>query len=240
MMGLVTWLIGGMNVVKEALTPQRWSPFWPICGNIAALEWWMAGVYFITHPEVAIDADIAVPDWTLSSFGRARMHRLLDQPWVSGLGAVWCSAERKARDGALILADAIGVVPSVLEGLGENDRSATGYLPKAAFEATADAFFARPEESIRGWERAVDAQRRIIAAIGIVLARSERDVAVVSHGGVGALLLCRLKGCAISRTEDQPGEGGGNYFCFDEETFSLRHGWLPIDGIPGRGQGGKV
>ena len=49
-------------------------------------------------------------------------------------------------------------------GIGENDRSATGFLPREEFWATADLFFAHPTESIRGWERAIDAQARIVAA----------------------------------------------------------------------------
>ena len=34
-------------------------------------------------------------------------------------------------------------------------------------------------------------------------------IVVVSHGGVGTLLLCHLKGVPISRTEEQPGGNGG-------------------------------
>ena len=194
----------------------------------------MANLYFITHPEVRIDPAVPVPEWTLSPRGQERMLRLLDQPWVSGLGAIWCSTERKALDVAAIIADAIGAVPRTLPALGENDRSATGYLPKAEFEATADAFFAHPTVSVRGWETAADAQTRIVAAIGTILSKAptERDIAVVSHGGVGALLLCHLKAYPISRTEDQPGNGGGNYYCFDQSTYSLRHGWMPIDQVP--------
>ncbi|HET6197798.1 MAG TPA: histidine phosphatase family protein, partial [Acetobacteraceae bacterium] len=99
------------------------------------------------------------------------------------------------------------------------------------FEATAEAFFARPEESIRGWERAADAQRRIVAAVDHVLAmpRSDGDVAIVSHGGVGALLLCRLKQVPISRAEDQPGRGGGNVYSFDAATRRLVAGWRRIE-----------
>ena len=161
------------------------------------------------------------------------MHASLNQPWLPRISEVWCSTERKAVDAAEIIGRAIGSAPRPLATLGENDRSATGYLPKAEFEATADAFFANPFESVRGWETAADAQRRIVAAIGTVAARGSAggDLAVVSHGGVGALLLCWLKACPINRAEDQPGEGGGNYFCFEREPFSLRHGWLPIDTI---------
>lgn len=159
------------------------------------------------------------------------MHLMLDQPWIPTLGAIWCSTERKAIDGARIIADAVGLKPRTLHELGENDRSATGFLPAPEFEATADAFFRCPDLSVRGWETAFDAQRRIVAAIGTVLVGTpaQRDVAIVAHGGVGALLLCHLKGCPVSRGEDQPGNGGGNYYRFDLNTHALRHGWHPID-----------
>jgi broad specificity phosphatase PhoE len=193
----------------------------------------MTWVYFITHPDVLIDPAIPVTEWGLSERGRARMRALRGQPWVPGLGAVWCSNERKAIDGAEMLADAIGMIPRRLPELGENDRRATGYLPKAEFESTADAFFAHPHDSVRGWEKAADAQRRIVAAVTTVLtaAPAGRDIAVVSHGGVGALLLCHLKRCRINRAEDQPGGDGGNYFCFDRDTYSLRHAWRPIEDL---------
>lgn len=192
----------------------------------------MSSIYFITHPDVEIDAAIPVPEWRLSARGRQRMHSLLRQPWITHLGAVWCSTERKAIDGAEIITAAIDTIPVRLVTLGENDQSATGFLPKAEFESTADAFFARPHDSVRGWETAIDAQRRIIAAVTMVAAASSfgRDVAIVSHGGVGALLLCWLKACPISRTEDQPSGCGGHYFCFDSRDYTLRHGWISIDG----------
>ena len=157
--------------------------------------------------------------------------RLWGQPWVADLGAVWCSTERKAIDAAEIIATAIGTRPRQIGELGENDRSSTGYLPKTEFEATADAFFANPNRSVRGWETAADAQARIVAAIARVVTatRAGRDIAVVAHGGVGALLLCQLKHRPISRAEDQPAGGGGNYFSFDATTRSLRHGWRPIE-----------
>ena len=116
--------------------------------------------------------------------------------------------------------------------LGENDRSATGYLPPPVFEATADRFFAEPENSVRGWARAVDEQRRIVAAISAVVAEAagEGGIAVVSHGAVGALLLAHLLGEPISRRFDQPANGGGNVFAFNAASGALTHGWRPIDG----------
>jgi len=187
-------------------------------------------VHFITHPEVVIDPAVPVPDWPLSGLGVARMRAMLAEPWVAGIGAVFSSTERKARQGARILAGHLGLVVTELAALGENDRSATGYLPKAEFERVADTFFARPEESVRGWERAVDAQARIVGAVSEMLRRAPagQDVAIVAHGGVGALLLCHLTGQKISRAADQPGAGGGNRFVFRRDGWALMQAWQPI------------
>lgn len=192
-------------------------------------------VHFITHPDVLIDPQVPVTQWPLSPRGRERMQRALFQPWMRGVRAVWCSTEQKAQDGARIVADHLGLPWSELAELGENDRSATGYLPKDEFEAVADEFFARPRQSVRGWERAVDAQRRIVATAEHVIEASATcggDVAIVSHGGVGTLLLCHLRGDGISRRHDQPRNGGGNCFAFDAPTRRVLHGWQPIDDLP--------
>jgi len=188
-------------------------------------------VHFITHPEVMIDPAVPIPDWPLSPVGMRRMRLALEQSWLKGVQSVFSSAERKAMDAAGLLAEKLGLRPVIVEGLGENNRSATGYLSKAEFEAVADAFFARPEESVRGWERAADAQRRIVDAVEhvISMAAAEGDIAIVSHGGVGALLLCHLKGVSISRSEDQPGGGGGNVFSFGGSDRRLLSGWRRIE-----------
>ena len=52
----------------------------------------------------------------------------------------------------------------------ENDRSATGFLEPSEFERVADEFFARPTVSIGGWERAIDAQKRIVGEVEAVWA----------------------------------------------------------------------
>ena len=114
--------------------------------------------YYITHPQVQIDANVPVPDWGLSEIGRARALAMLEQPWVGSIRRVVSSAERKAIETAEILARQLGLTVEVRERMHENDRSATGFLPPPEFEAVADRFFANPHKSIRGWERAIDAQ----------------------------------------------------------------------------------
>lgn len=188
-------------------------------------------IHFITHPEVVIDPAVPVTEWPLSARGRQRMQAALAQPWARATEAVFCSTERKAREAAAILAAPLGLQPVELAALGENDRSATGYLPRAAFEAMADAFFAAPRASIRGWERAADAQARILAALQAVLAEAgaARVIAIVAHGAVGALLLSHRLGRPISRAEDQPGDGGGQIFSFQMPGHGVVAGWRRID-----------
>lgn len=184
-------------------------------------------VYVITHPEVRVDPDVPVPQWSLSAAGCARLTHLLDQPWAGSLTRVVSSAETKALETALALARPLHLPVTVDAALGENDRSTTGYLPPEEFEALADAFFARPEESVRGWEPAAHAQRRMVAAVDRAAAGAMGDVAVVAHGGVGTLLLCHLLGVDVDRRHDQPGQG--SYFRFDARARRPAHGWRRLE-----------
>lgn len=189
---------------------------------------------YITHPNVAVDPDVPVTRWSLSARGRERMQAGLAQPWVREITAVVCSRERKAIEAAEILAAHCGLGFEAREALGENDRSATGYLPPAEFERVADEFFARPLESVRGWERASDAQQRVVDAVQAV-ARDDKTsgmVAIVGHGAVGTLLHCWLTGRTIARRWDQPPNGGGNWFAFTLDPPSALGAWRALDEAP--------
>jgi broad specificity phosphatase PhoE len=189
----------------------------------------MPTVFFITHPEVTIEPTTPVPRWRLSDRGIRRMREFAASPALHSLGAVWASTEAKAIEAAGLLAAGFGLPIGVHAGLGENDRSSTGFLPLAEFEAVADMFFATPDQSVRGWERASDAQRRVVAAVDAIVANHDAgDLALVAHGGVGTLLLCHLLGVPISRTHDQPGQG--HAFAFDAATRRVLHDWRPIAG----------
>ncbi|CAN7415426.1 histidine phosphatase family protein [Mesorhizobium sp. LjNodule214] len=189
----------------------------------------MPVAYYITHPQVQIDAGIPVPQWGLSDIGRARASAILDQPWIGSIRRIVSSGERKAIETAEILARHLRLAVEVRDRMHENDRSATGFLPPPEFEAVADQFFANPQSSIRGWERAIDAQHRIVSEVEAVLgANGADDIAFVGHGGVGTLLLLSLSGRGISREADQPA-GGGNYFAYDIGARRVLHGWRPID-----------
>jgi broad specificity phosphatase PhoE len=190
----------------------------------------MLGLY-ITHPQVRIDPSTPVPKWGLSEVGRARAEAVAGRDWVRSLRRIVSSDETKAIETAEILARAAGVRVEIGENMHENDRSTTGFLAPPDFEAAADEFFARPDDSFRGWERARDAQVRIVAAVQAVLAGHDPSVpiAFVGHGGVGTLLRCHLAGLPIARAHDQGPNGGGNLHAFRLSDSAPLSGWVPIE-----------
>ncbi|CDZ35188.1 phosphoglycerate mutase family protein [Neorhizobium galegae] len=185
---------------------------------------------YITHPQVRIDPDVPVPQWGLSDVGAARAHEAAQSDWAKKLGRIISSDEVKAIETAGIIAAASGISVEIAHDTHENDRSATGFLPPPQFEDAANWFFAHPEESFKGWERAVDAQSRIVSAVTRILADHDPHVpiAFVGHGGVGTLLKCHLTGSPIARDRDQPG-GGGNLFCFTLADRTVSCDWTPIE-----------
>ncbi|MFJ3321723.1 histidine phosphatase family protein [Curtobacterium sp. NPDC086286] len=181
--------------------------------------------FFLTHAEVVVDPARPIESWGLSPDGRARAAGAAAVAWGPGVQRIVSSTEQKAVDTAAILAEAVGLVHSTDAALGEIDRSATGYLPPPEFDGVVDAFFATPEDSVRGWERAVDAQDRIVRAVRALT--DAGDVTIVSHGAVGALLLADLRGVPVTRALDQPGMG--SVFSFDPGTWRATSGWARVE-----------
>jgi broad specificity phosphatase PhoE len=185
-------------------------------------------VLFITHPDVMVDPNIAVGRWRLSDNGITRMRTFVASTVVDAVSEVWASTETKAIEAAGFLAARFGLPVNVDADLGENDRTSTGYLTPFEFEAAADTFFAKPKESLRGWETAVAAQARVGNSVHRILQKWDGlgDLAIVAHGAVGTLLMCNMLGQEITRSLDQPFQG--HYWAFDPSTRLVVHQWKSI------------
>ncbi|MBR0972822.1 histidine phosphatase family protein [Bradyrhizobium japonicum] len=188
-------------------------------------------VRYLTHPQVQIDPHVPVPQWGLSPVGRARTETVAQAGWLANTTQIISSGERKAIETAGIIAGPLGIMIEIREAMHENDRSATGFLKPAEFEQVADRFFAEPYLSVRGWERAVDAQARIVREAEAVLARNRPgDILFVGHGAVGTLLFCHFSGHPIDRVHDQPA-GGGHCFALARQDRSILHAWCRMEEI---------
>lgn len=189
---------------------------------------------YVTHPQVRMDPNVPVPLWGLSEQGRQRAESFAQSGAVPRGAMVFSSRERKALELADLVARQAGTLVLSDHLMGENDRSATGFLPPSLFEEHADRFFAHPHDSIGGWERAIDAQSRIVNTVRTAMASVPPDMAAIfcGHGAVGTLLKCHVAGRAISRVEDQGrtgGTGGGNCFVFDIATGRLGCEWTALE-----------
>jgi broad specificity phosphatase PhoE len=189
-------------------------------------------IRYLTHPQVKIEPAVPVPSWGLSDVGRMRTEALANAGWLSKTTQIVSSGERKAIETAAIIAGQLKVTVEVRDAMHENDRSATGFLAPDEFESVADQFFAHPLVSIRGWERAIDAQLRIVREVERVLARNRSgDVLFVGHGAVGTLLFCHYSGLAIDRAHDQPA-GGGHCFALVKDRRRVLHPWRRMEDLP--------
>ena len=190
-----------------------------------------ANVLFLTHPQVAIDPAIPVPDWTLSQLGADRMVRFAASPVLARVTAIYSSGERKAVDTARILSERTG---HTLQrgGSPARERSLRDRLPAA-----------RP---VRGGG-------------GPILCRARDQRARLGAGSRRAVADCRLRArhrgsgrdlrrhrhcrpwwrrrpaagppCQgpISRRLDQPGSGGGNFLVCRRDRLALVHAWRSVD-----------
>jgi len=172
-----------------------------------------------------INKDKPITEWGLSEKGIARMQKLVEQSWVKSIDVVYSSEETKAVEAAEIVAKAINKKVNKVSDLGEINRSSTGFLEREVFERAVNYFFDNPDLSYEGWETATDAQKRIIDTVIDKIVPENLDkkkILIVSHGGVGALLISYLTGRSISRKEDQPFQG--HCFCFSS-TGKMIHDW---------------
>jgi broad specificity phosphatase PhoE len=188
---------------------------------------------YITHPEVEIDPAVPAPQWGLSAKGKARAEAFAARQLLPKGVRIISSTERKALETAAIIAAATGSSIESDASFGENDRSATGFLPAAQFEAHVERLFAFPDQSVAGWETAAAAQTRIVAAVETGLATQDPALPLlfVGHGCVGTLLKCHLGGRAIARSEDQRvvgDPGGGNVFGFNN-AGPIVMDWVPLE-----------
>lgn len=196
----------------------------------------MRKILYISHPQVQIDPNIPVLEWSLSIEGRTRAQEFAARLNLAPNVQVFSSTERKAME----LAERVQPNAKARHAhvaMGENDRSATGFLAPDKFEQHAAEFFAQPDESVKGWERAVDAQNRIykvmLAAFEIA---PDGPIVLCGHGGVGSLLKCKIAGRGISQNEDQrvmANAGGGNCFSFTLEPNHLLCDWIPMEQFEG-------
>jgi broad specificity phosphatase PhoE len=135
-------------------------------------------------------------DPALSPAGRQQAARLAARASADGVAAIWCSPLLRARQTAAIVAEAIGVAPTVLEDLIESDRGSWEGQPVAELSVSAPELFAAFEAgdsafTFPGGESIAHQVERTRRALTVVAAapRSGRALVVAHAGTIRAALI---------------------------------------------------
>ena len=155
----------------------------------------MTTVYFITHPEVIPDPGIPISMWDYTDYGASRWDKILSKLWIKDIEKLYSSPETRAIKAAQRMADSLNYNLHVREDLGPVKRPTDKVLTPEEFAAARGLFYQFSTISNAGWEKAVDAQHRIIVTVDTILQESQNvhHIAVVSHEDLCILLLCHVK-----------------------------------------------
>ena len=149
----------------------------------------MTKIYLVRHAEAEPAGNDAAL-WPLSERGEEQVRTLAAQSFWDEVNAIVSSDEPKAFATVSPIAFERQIPLHTHSGLRELRRTP---IWLEDYEARVLDVFQRPELSIEGWERAADAQARILATLDELLLKFDgQPFAVVSHGIVMALLLATV------------------------------------------------
>ena len=150
----------------------------------------MPKIYLIRHAETQQDTGAEASQWVLSERGEEQVELLSQQSFWAEVKAVISSPERKAIATVQDIAFEKKIPFSTHDCLRELQRTPE-YI--ADYDARVLEVFEQPARSIGGWERAADAQARIMRCVEeLIAAHAEAPIAICSHGMALALLLAAM------------------------------------------------
>jgi len=143
---------------------------------------------------------VAVPGeppatWHLSDEGRQRCLTLAKHLADYDPGLIITSQEVKAIETCEILAQRLGIPCLAADGLHEHVRKPAKSFAKDSFERSVKKFFTYPDELVFGEETANQIYARFYQAVTSLLELyPDERLAIVSHGTVISLFICRENG----------------------------------------------
>ena len=156
----------------------------------------MKPLILVKHSQPQIIETVPAREWILSAEGRNRARKLAEILLRYEPEFIASSTESKAEETASNLAEILGLQVHVVVGLHEHDRSSSPYYSEEVFHALIQKFFAQQDILVFGSETASQTLTRFRNAVeGILKARSDDLIVIVSHGTVISLFVSWLTGC---------------------------------------------
>ena len=165
----------------------------------------MSEIYLIRHGEIIQSSPrrfVGKTDLPLTEHGREQIVGVAGQLAGRGVGRLLCSPLSRCVESAGIIGAALGVVPETVPDLREIDLGAWEGL---TVDEVRERFPGRYEARGRnlagfrppGGESFADVQRRAWPAFEAATAEMDEPLAIVAHGGVNRVLLCRILGMPL-------------------------------------------
>ena len=155
----------------------------------------MSKLILIKHAAPQVEPDVPSHDWNLSDQGRAAAAVLAERLRPHAPEVIVTSDEPKAIETGDIVGQMLGLTSSVADDVHEHDRSNVPLMRTPDFISAMALFFKRPGELVLGRETAAEARFRVNGALRkLVDAHAGKNVAVVTHGTVIALVAARHAG----------------------------------------------
>src|SRR5689334_6316260 len=155
----------------------------------------MPYLYLIRHPRTHVDPARPSYEWSLSEQGRAQVDVLAEAPFCKAVQAIYASNQSKATEPANAIGTRYGITVTIVPELAEVSRGTETYLNAADYNSALTGFFAMPESSVEGWERATDALARFNDALEDIIKRHiDESILVFSHSMVLTLYSAMLDG----------------------------------------------
>jgi probable phosphoglycerate mutase len=162
-------------------------------------------IYLIRHGEIIQSSPrrfVGKTDLPLTEHGREQIVGVAGQLAGRGVGRLLCSPLSRCVESAGIIGAALGVVPETVPDLREIDLGAWEGL---TVDEVRERFPGRYEARGRnlagfrppGGESFADVQRRAWPAFEAATAEMDEPLAIVAHGGVNRVLLCRILGMPL-------------------------------------------
>lgn len=165
----------------------------------------MSAVYLVRHGEITQTSPrrfVGQTDLPLTERGRAQMAGVADFLAGKGVMRLLCSPLTRCVESADIVGQALGLVPETMPDLREIGLGAWEGL---TVDEVRERFPGRYEARGRnlagfrppGGESFADVQRRAWPVFELATTDADEPLAIVAHGGVNRVLLCRILGMPL-------------------------------------------
>ena len=165
----------------------------------------MSRIYLVRHGEITQFAPrrfVGQSDLPLTDHGRFQMGRVAQYLLDKEVSRLLCSPLSRCVESAGIVGQALGLRPEAVPDLRE---IGLGVWEGLSVDEVRERFPGRYEARGRnmagfrppGGESFADVQRRAWAAFEAATAELDEPVAIVAHGGVNRVLLCRILGMPL-------------------------------------------